>query len=159
MTLPRHADDPAPLLTWGDVVSGAPSIIGFAALAGRAIATNARLEGGLSLAAQAILLTARDRGSLEIKASKNAYDSAQRLLAVYVELAPERFLAFRSSTRPHYTIEMLDGFRQLCAAGMVMHHLGHDFSLTHAGMLAAAAVEREAVVGLLAEAVELDFDE
>jgi hypothetical protein len=159
MTLPRHADDPAPLLTWADVVSGAPSIIGFAALAGRAIATNARLQGELGLPAQALLLAARDRGSLEIKASKNAYDSAQRLLAVYVELAPERFLSFRSATRPQYTIEMLDGFRQLCAAGMVMHHLGHDFSLTHAGMLAAAGVQRDLVASLLAEAVELDFDE
>jgi hypothetical protein len=80
-------------------------------------------------------------------------------LAVYVELAPERILAFRSRTSPQFTIGMLDGFRQLCAAGLVMHHLGHEFSLTHTGMQAALAVSEASIAGLLAEAVELEFDD
>lgn len=157
MSLPRHAEEPAPLLTWADVASGAPSIIGFAALASRAIANNGPPPVALSLEAQALLFAARERGSLEIKAVKNAYDSSQRLLAVHVELGPERSLAFRSRTSPQFTISMLDGFRQLCAAGLVMHHLAHDFSLTQAGLRAAADVSAEAVAPLLAQAVELDF--
>lgn len=159
MTFPRSHDDPPPLLTWSDVAAGAPSIMGFAALAGRAIASGATLQEALTPHASAILFAARERGSIEIKAVKNAYDSAQRLLAVHVELGPERLLAFRSRTEPQFTIAMLDGFRQLCAAGLVMHHLGHDFSLTHAGHQLAATIPHATVVGLLQQAVELDFED
>ncbi len=159
MTFSRNHDDPPPLLTWSDVAAGAPSIMGFAALAGRAIASGATLQGDLAPHALAILHAARDRGSIEIKAIKNAYDSSQRLLAVHVELAPERLLAFRSRTSPQFTIAALDGFRQLCATGLVMHHLGHDFSLTLAGMQVASSVEQAAVAAILAQAVELDFED
>jgi hypothetical protein len=133
--------------------------MGFAALASRAIATAAAPSGDISLEAQALLFAARKRGSLEIKAAKHAYDSSERMLAVYVELTPERFLAFRSRTNPEYTIAMLDGFRQLCGSGMVMHHLGHDFSLTLAGMKAAKQVAEPSVASLLAQAIDLDFDD
>lgn len=159
MNVPRHHEEPTPLPAWNDVVEGAPSIVGFAALASGALARGATLEGELSLAAQAILFAAQRRGSIEIKAVKNAYDSSQRLLAVHVELSPERSLAFRSRTSPRFTIAMLDGFRQLCAAGLVMHHLGHDFSLTQAGFVQAAAVAEGSVAELLAQAVELDFQD
>ena len=158
MTLSRVHEDPPPLLTWSDVAAGAPSIMGFAALAGRAIATGATLQGELSPHALAILFAAKGRGSIEIKAIKNAYDSSQRLLAVHVELGPERMLAFRSRSSPQFTIAALDGFRQLCAAGLVMHHLAHDFSLTQAGLATAATVDSSAVTALLTQAVELDFE-
>jgi hypothetical protein len=155
MTLPRHAEEPA-LLTWNDVVRGAPSIIGFAALCGRAIAAPER-DVELTPVALAILYAARDRASIEIKATRNAYNSAERLLAVHVETAPEQWLAFRSRLDPRFTLAALDGFRQLCRAGLVMHHHGPDFSLTHAGLAMAATIDKSAVESLLAMAVEIDF--
>jgi hypothetical protein len=158
MTLPRHSEELTTILSWNDVLSGAPSILGFAALASRAIALNTESNGELELEAQAILYAARERGSIEIKATKNAYDSSQRLLAVHVELAPERVLAFRSRTNPQFTMAMLDGFRQLCGAGLVMHHMGHDFSLTHRGFRRAAEISADAVDHLLKQAAELDFE-
>jgi hypothetical protein len=160
MTLPRHgSDDPPPLLAWSDVVHGAPSIMGFAALCGRALATDARAEEALTPAAQAILHAARGRASIEIKATRNAYESSQRMLAVHVEVAPERWLAFRDRSDPRFTLAMLDGFRQLCALGLVMHHHGHDFSLTHRGLVAAASIDPALVANLVAQAVEIDFGE
>ena len=160
MSLERFTHDPRrPVLSWEDLTTGAPTIIGFAGLCSHALASGLSPPETISLAAQAILFAAQDRGSLEIKAVKNAYDSSQRLLAVHVELAPERILAFRSRLRPQFTIEMLDGFRELCAAGLVMHHLGHDFSLTHAGFQRASAITRPTVAALLAEATELEFDD
>jgi hypothetical protein len=158
MNLPRHADEPA-ILTWNDVVNGAPSIIGFAALCGRAITAPTALEGELAPTAKAILYAARERASIEIKATRNAYDSSQRMLSVHVETAPERWLAFRSKLDPRFTLAALDGFRQLCAAGLVMHHHGYDFSLTHLGMRAAAAIERNEVESLLGQAAEIDFSD
>lgn len=159
MTLPRHAEELTTILSWNDVLSGAPSVLGFAALASRAIALNIDVGGELVLEAQAILFAARERGSIEIKATKNAYDSSQRLLAVHVELAPERILAFRSRANPQFTLAMLDGFRQLCGTGLVMHHLGHEFSLTHRGFTRAADIPSDAVAHLLQQAAELDFQD
>lgn len=159
MTFPRNHEEPPPLLSWSDVAAGAPSIMGFAALAGRAIATGATLQGELTPHALAILYAARERGSIEIKAVKNAYDSAQRLLAVHVELTPERFLAFRSRTNPQFTLAALDGFRLLCATGLAMHHLGHDFSLTLAGLQLANTINQQNVAAILAQTVEMDFEE
>lgn len=158
MSFSRHPEESSPLYNWGDVTAGAPSIMGFAALASRAIACNATLQSELSPHASAILYAAKERGSIEIKAVKNAYDSSQRMLAVHVELGPERLLAFRSRTQPQFTIAMLDGFRQLCAAGLVMHHLAHDFSLTHPGMQLASGIDQASVAHLLEQAVELDFE-
>jgi hypothetical protein len=154
MNLPRYGEEPA-LLSWNDVVQGAPSIIGFAALCGRAIAAPSAVE--LTPAAKAILFAARDRASLEIKATRNAYNSSQRMLAVHVETAAERWLVFRSRLDPKFTLAALDGFRLLCSAGLVMHHHGHDFSLTHQGLTAAAAIEKSEVEGLIAQAVEIDL--
>jgi hypothetical protein len=160
MSLPRFTNDPTrPPLTWEDLAVGAPTIIGFAGLCSRALAADPAAPADLSLAAKAILYAARERGAIEIKAVKNAYDSSQRLLAVHVELGPERFLVFRSRIAPQFTIEALEGFRQLCATGLVMHHLGPDFALTHGGMQLAAALAPEEVQPLLAQTVEIDFED
>lgn len=151
-------DSSSPPLAWGDLAAGTPSIIGLAALCARALATGATAPPLLSREAQAILHAARERCTIEIKAAKNAYDSSQRLLAVHVELGPERLLAFRSRQNPKFTLAILGGFAELCAAGLVMHHLGHEFSLTRAGIAAAADVRPELVADLLANAVEIDFE-
>jgi hypothetical protein len=112
----------------------------------------------LSLAAQAILFAARERGSLEIKGVKNAYDSAERMLAVHVDLSPERLLAFRSRRDPQLTLASLDGFRELCAAGLVRHHQGREFSLSHSGMILANQLNEADLRLILDQAIELDFE-
>lgn len=155
----RFFHDTPAALTWNDLTVGAPTIIGLAALCSRALAGSLSPPVELSPAARAILFAARARCNIEIKAVKNAYDSSQRLLAVHVELAPERILAFRSRTAPQFTLQMLDGFRELCAAGLTLHHLGHDFSLTHAGVQIAGAISQEEVQPLLDQAVELEFED
>ena len=63
----------------------------------------------------------------------DAFSAPARFLAVRVELDEEQWLVFRSREDPAVTIRFLDGFRELCAAGLVMHHLYRDFSLTRAG--------------------------
>lgn len=158
MTLDRHnSESGRPTLSWEDLTIGAPTIIGFAGLCSQAMANCIEPPPALSLPAQAILFAAQDRGSLEIKAIKNAFDSAQRLLAVHVERSLERVLVFRSRNRPQFTIEMLDGFRELCTAGLVMHQLGHEFSLSQRGFVRAKEVVQASVQACLDQGVELEF--
>lgn len=159
MAVQPSGDNSSPSLTWSDLVAGTPTIIGLATLCARAIALGPRSIPTLSLEAQAILWSAKERCSIEVKGVKNAYDSSERMLAVHVELAPEKLLAFRSRVDPHYTIRMLGGLVELCGAGLVMHLQSHEFSLSRAGIAAAAQVDPPAVSGLIAQAIELDFED
>jgi hypothetical protein len=109
---------------------------------------------GLSGEALAILHAARDRGIIELKAVNTAFDAAARLLAVYVEESDERTIAFRDSHRPEITVRFLDGFRQLCERGFVIHHIFRDFSLSPIGFEAARGVTREQVQHWLDMATE-----
>jgi hypothetical protein len=76
------------------------------------------------------------------------------MLAVYVETDPERTLIFRSRDNPAYTIRFLAGFRELCVAGLAMHHIYTEFSLTRAGLDLAQTVGPDEVGDLLAIATE-----
>lgn len=102
----------------------------------------------------AILYAARQRGIIEIKAVNTAFDVAARLLAVYVEENDERTIAFRDSRNPEVTVRFLDGFRELCERGMVIHHIYRDFSLSPFGFRAARTVSRESVQKWLDMATE-----
>lgn len=104
--------------------------------------------------ALAILYAARDRGIIEIKAVNTAFDVAARLLAVYVEVTDERTIAFRDARNPEITVRFLDGFRELCQRGMVIHHIYRDFSLSPLGFMAARKVTRESVQSWLDMATE-----
>jgi len=163
--LPRGGDA---AFSWQEMGVGAPTIIALANLCGLAMLRASRQEGGatgasdsvlesLPLEAHAILHAAAPRGVLELKSNNNAFDAVERFLAVYVEHAPQQWRVFRAAGDPRQTIRFLDAFRQLCAAGLVMHHLYADFSLTPSGFTVAEAVDAGAVAGLLAGAVVVDF--
>lgn len=104
--------------------------------------------------ALAILYSARDRGIIELKAVNTAFDAAARLLAVYVEETDERTIAFRDSHKPEITVRFLDGFRELCERGLVLHHIYRDFSLSPRGFELARKVPRERVQRWLDMATE-----
>jgi hypothetical protein len=108
----------------------------------------------LSGEARAILFAARDRGIIELKAVNTAFDAAARLLAVYVEVTDERTIAFRDSHNPEVTVRFLDGFRELCAAGYIIHHIYRDFSLSPAGFAAGKRIARGEVQRWLDMATE-----
>ncbi len=151
-----RADDRVYGLSWDDLGAGAPTIIAFARLCSNALAADAPAEVELSEEARAILFAAKVRGVIEIKGSNNAFDSVDRFLSVCVELDADTVMLFKNKADPQFTIRMLDGFRQLCAAGYVMHHLFREFSLTRLGFSVAKTIERESVESILAIASELD---
>lgn len=110
--------------------------------------------GQLSGEARAILYSARNRGTIEIKAVNSAFDAAARLLAVYVELTDESTIAFRDSANPEVTVRFLAGFRELCALGLVLHHIYRDFSLAPAAIELGRQIDKSSVQVWLDKATE-----
>ena len=95
--------------------------------------------------AEAILCAARERGIFEVKGTNQEFESTRRLLAIYVETAANCYLVFRDQREPEVTIRFLDGFRELCEAGLVMHQMGAEFSLTRSGFERAAVLQESAL--------------
>ena len=143
--------------SWEALGNGAPMLVALAQLCserwvrGRSAAV---YLSSLSGEAQAILFAAQGRGIVEIKAVNSAFDAAARLLAVYVELDDEHTIAFRDAKNPEVTVRFLDGFRELCDSGLVLHHIYRDFSLAPSALELARTIEREQVQHLLDKATE-----
>ena len=155
--LQRHlgSDRDRQLTLWQELSEGTATIVGLATLCNLAMTGTADPPEELNDFAKAILVAARDRGIMEIRGSKEAFDSTERLLGVCVELSQDEWLMFKRKADPEQTIQFLDGFRQLCLAGLVMHHMMRDFSLTAQGFAAAKELKREDFQKQLAFAVEV----
>jgi hypothetical protein len=153
--LPSSANDARWAETWQDLGQGAPTLAGLARVCSLSMATGGDKRLALSPEAKAILFAARNRGVIEVKGANRAFDAPGRMLAVYVETEPERTLIFRSRENPIMTIRFLAGFRELCAAGLVMHHIYQEFSLTREGVELAATVPEGDVAALLGLATDV----
>lgn len=142
--------------SWEALGNAAPMLVALAQLASDSWVKRSQSPemDDLSGAAKAILFAARERGIVEIKAVNSAFDAASRILAVYVEMDDERTIAFRDPADPAVTIEFLEGFRELCACGLMLHHIHRDFSLSTAGLEIARQVNQEDVQELLDRASE-----
>lgn len=142
--------------SWEALGSGGPTLAALAALCAAAIVSPPAEseEAELSREALAILYAARQRGVIEVRGVRTAFEAPGRLLAVYVEEDAIRTIAFRSQENPEVTVRFFEGFCQLCRAGMVLHHLHRDFSLSRRGFERARDVTAEQVAGELAEATE-----
>jgi hypothetical protein len=128
---------------------GAPTIIALAQLCSQALLNNELEVSSLSAEARAILYAARERGVLEVKANNAAYESPCRMLTVHVEVPDAQQIRFRDLGSVRQNILFLEGFRELCRSGLVMHHLYHEFSLTRAGFDLAASLEPAGLEPLL----------
>jgi hypothetical protein len=144
--LQSFTEDGRRMVLWEELGAGAPTIIAFAWLCSHALAESRRGPfEDLTEEAKAILYAARRRGAIEVKGVNEAFDSSERFLAVCVELDCDRQFILKRRDDPELTIRFLDGFRQLCASGLVMHHLFRDFSLTRSGFDVARSLRREQV--------------
>lgn len=143
--LPRHLAGENTNTSWQDLAVGAPTIIAIATLCGRALSGVAEAVDVETLDpyAKTLLVAARQRGVFDIRGNQEAFDSSDRFLAVCVEVEEDRRLLFRRKDEPRETMRFLDGFCQLCRAGLVIHHLQRDFSLTRRGFELADALANE----------------
>jgi len=157
--LPRsfNSTDQTNSQSWQDLGHGAPTIMAFATLCSRALVDRSQCNpDDLSDEAKAILAVAADRGTMDIRASREPFDSSERLLAICVEFELDRRLLFLRKDDPEQTVRFLEGFGQLCESGCVLHHLQKDFSLSAAGFEIAKQLKRTDHEDLLKFAVEIE---
>ena len=127
--------------SWEALGAGAPVLVALAQLTSQAIIDQPECDPAkLSGEAKAILVAAKARGVIEIKGSHTAFEAPSRMLAVYIEIDDTRTIAFRDPEKPEVTVRFLEGFRQLCAFGLVVHHTHRDFSLTQQGFALARSL-------------------
>lgn len=127
------SDDRRRSMDWDSLTAGAPTVLALARLASDAWLSPRLDFERLSIEARALLFLAKDRGILELRGTNDAFDSADRLLMVHVELGPERIVVLRTPGNARGTMKFLEGFKQLCEAGLVLHHMQREFSLTERG--------------------------
>jgi hypothetical protein len=149
--------------SWNDLSEGAATILGFANLCSLAIANlkditvdDVFLADPLSDEAKAILAVAATRGTIDIRANRDSFDSADRFLAVCVEQELNQRLLFLKKEDPVQTIRFLDGFRELCQNGLVIHHLNKDFSLSSRGFEMARRFSQSDFASLIEFATALE---
>ena len=141
--------------SWEALGHGAPLLVALAQLCSEQWAKGAvATTECLSPTALAILYAAKGRGIIEIRAVNSAFDAAARILAVYVETDEERTLVFRDQRNPEVTLQFLDGFRELCANGLIIHHIHRDFSLSPNAFELARTIDRAEVQALIDRATE-----
>jgi hypothetical protein len=147
--------------SWEALGSGGPTLAALAAVCARGIVQppDPALAESLCPEALAILYAARNRGVIEVRGVKTAFEAPGRLLAVYVEEDETRTIAFRSQEKPEITVRFFDAFCTLCRAGMVLHHLHRDFTLSRSGFQRAQSIALETVSEYLAQATEFGLHE
>lgn len=154
---------PSSATSWEDLAFGAPTIMGFAELCRQRIASPLNhadvefdLNHELTLEAKTILAAAANRGTIDIRANKDSFNSAERFLAVCVESELEKRLLFLQKENPEQTVKFLEGFRQLCQHGLILHHLQRDFSLSAFGFEFAQSLNHDDYASSLKFASEID---
>ena len=143
-------------LVWEDLANGVPTIAALANLCSSVLAD--RQHDGfdlpkltdLPMESHAILQLAKLTGLISIRGDKNAFEPAERYLAVCVERTEGERFEFRVHSDPEQTIRFVEGFRQLCRHGLVMHQIMNEFSLTAAGFQFSKLVDESSVATLIA---------
>jgi len=148
--LPPHRGENPLAESWATLAVGAPMIIGYATLCARSLMNDpAGASPPLGESAKVLLFLAREHGVFELKVVKDAFASADRFLTVHIETSPEVWLACRISGDARTNADFLEGFRQLCGAGCIAHHLNAEFSLSSTGFRQAETIEEASIADLL----------
>ena len=153
MTLPPYLGTVAGSAgAWDDLTASVPTIVAMAQLCANRLVEPPETTPELGDQAKAILVSAQDQGVIEIKGNNSEFESSKRMIAVYVEIDSNSQLMFRGKT-PEITIQFLDAFRELCSAGIIIHHVGGEFSLNTNGYALARGINRDNVKEILDQAV------
>ena len=148
--LRRNLADSSGQAWWQDLSHGAATISALARLSSQALVDSQTVKTSespaldvttLPVEARVLLRLAQQRGTFEIRAKKDGFDSAERLLAVAVEVEPEQWRLLLDKSTPRQTVRFLEAFAMLCGLGLVLHHVQAEFSFSSSGFEKAAEVD------------------
>ena len=149
--LRRNLTDSGGQAWWQDLSHGAATISALARLCSQALVDSQTAVKTsklpeldvttLPVEARVLLKLAQQRGTFEIRAKKDGFDSAERLLAVAVEVEPEQWRLLLDKSTPRQTVRFLEAFAMLCGLGLVLHHVQAEFSFSSLGFEKAAEVD------------------
>lgn len=142
---------------WKELTFSVPTLAALAELAAMRLVNCPTEDYELSSEALAILSVTRERGIIELKSNNTEFESSQRMLAVYAEKTTDTHVMFRSREEPEITVRFLEGFRELCDAGMVIHQVAGEFSLTVRGFDKAKTVNAHNVATYIDQGDVLTF--
>ena len=145
--------------SWDALGAGAPILVALAQISSQSLIDQPPIPplSQLSAEAKAILSAASTRGIIELKGLHTAFEAPSRLVAVYIEREDGQTIAFRDANNPEITVQFLEGFRELCVHGLVIHHLIRDFSLTVNGFKVARQIPADQVQAYLAKGTEFNL--
>lgn len=148
--LPRFlGEDGRARINWEEMGQGAPTLIGLARICSDALISPTRNPESLSVEAKLVLFLAKSRGVIHVMGNNDEFDPADRFLTVHVEVTPDKMVSLKFREEPKQTIRFLEGFKELCEAGLVIHHLYREFSLSLKGFDLAEKVALEEVQSLM----------
>lgn len=130
-------------IDWESMSFGAPTVIGLAQLCGQALMGPTRSTADISVEAKTILFLARERGILELRGTNDAFESCERLLTIFIECSDDQSIALKAPGNVRQSVKFLEGLRQACQAGLVLHHLQREFSLSALGFEFAEQLREE----------------
>jgi hypothetical protein len=136
-------------IDWESMSFGAPTVIGLAQLCGQAMMGPRRSTEDISLEAKTILYLARERGILELRGTNDAFESCERLLTIFIECSDDQSIALKAPGNVRQSVKFLEGLRQACQAGLVLHHLQREFSLSALGFDFAEQLREEELEEIL----------
>jgi hypothetical protein len=142
---------------WKELTFSVPTLAALAELAAMRLVNCSAEDCELSSEALAILSVTRERGIIELKSNNTEFESSQRMLAVYAEKTTDTHVMFRSREEPEITVRFLEGFRELCDAGMVMHQVAGEFSLTVRGFDKAKSINADDIATYIDQGDVLTF--
>ena len=165
--LRRNLADSGGQAWWQDLSHGAATISALARLCSQSLVDSQAVETSespeldvatLPVEARTLLKLAQQRGTFEIRAKKDGFDSAERLLAVAVEVEPEQWRLLLDKSTPRQTVRFLEAFAMLCGLGLVIHHVQAEFSFSSLGFEKAAELDQQdaEVEKLMGYGVEVD---
>ena len=154
--IPRDLGGEPSADAWRALDTGVPTISAYAELCRQSIISPPPTPGHEDLSAEAvtILVCGAQRGVVDLRACKDDFDSVDRFLAVCIETEPDSHLLFLKREDPVQTVAFLQGFAELCRSGLVIHHLGRDFSFSKSGY----ALAKELTDSDLAKSVASQMD-
>lgn len=135
---------------WDSLGISVPTISAYAYLCAQALFNKHEREHSsvvpiLTGPAKTILFLGQQSGAFELKVMPRGFRTTERFLALHIHINDDESIVFQDANDLRVAIEFLNAFRELCLAGLCLHHLHGEFSLSQHGFEIAHTIQHSEV--------------